>query len=63
MLLMDLLTQFLKNMNTVKSGKKHFNKNLIWVKKKKNIFNEVTLAGYMKNSLKMVMKRLEIIAT
>ena len=56
MLLMDLLTQFLKNMNTVKSGKKHFNKNLIWVKKKKNIFNEVKLAGYMKNSLKMIMK-------
>ena len=33
--------------------KKHFNK-------KKNNFNQVTLAGFVKNSLMMTMKMLEI---
>ena len=36
--------------------KKHFNK-------KKNNFNQVTLAGFVKNSLIMTMKKLEIIVT
>ena len=42
--------------------KKHFNKNLI-MEKKKNKFNQVTCVGYMKDSLMMTMKKLEIIVT
>ena len=33
------------------------------MKKKKNNFNEVTLAEFVKNSLMMTMKKLEIIVT
>ena len=39
--------------------KKHFNKNLIKIEDKQENFNQVTL----KNSLKMTMKKLEIIVT
>ena len=40
---------------------KHFNKNLIMVKKKNIYFNEVTVVGFVKNLLIMMRKKLEII--
>ena len=39
--------------------KKHFNKFRSWVKKKKNIFKQVTLAGFVKKSMIMTMKKSE----
>ena len=33
--------------------KKHFNKNLFTAEQKKKIFDQLTPAGYVKNSLKM----------
>ena len=43
--------------------KKHFAENLIMSEKKKNNFNRVTLAGFVKNPLIMTMKKQEIIVT
>ena len=41
--------------------KKHFNKNVIMSEKKKNNFNQITLAGFVKNPLMMTIKKSEII--
>ena len=43
--------------------KKHFNKNLIMSEEEEKNFNQVTLVGYLANSLMMKMKKLEIIDT
>ena len=40
---------------------KHFNKNLIMSEKKNIYFNKVTVVGFVKNLLIMMMKKLEII--
>ena len=37
--------------------KKHFNKNLIMREEEEKNFNQVTLAGYLVNSLMMKMKK------
>ena len=37
--------------------KKHFNKNLIMREEEEKNFNQVTLAGYLANSLMMKMKK------
>ena len=39
---------------------KHFNKGLIIVEKKNIYFNKVTIVGFVKNVLRMMMKKLEI---
>ena len=69
MLLINLLKQ-LKSMNTLKEYEycKRVGKNIstkIWslLQKKNNNFNEVTRVGFVKISLKMRMKKLEIIIT
>ena len=62
MLLLILLRQFLKSMNTAKKWQKiTLTKNWSWVKKKKNNFTQVTCVGYVKNSLMMTIKKLGII--
>ena len=43
--------------------KKHSNKNLIMSEEEENNFNRVTFAGFVRNSLKMTMKKLEIVVT
>ena len=42
--------------------KKHFKKNLIMTEEEEQLF-QVAFVGYAKNSLKMTMKKLEIIVT
>ena len=52
---MNLLKQFLRSLKTAtKLMNKHFNKNLI---------NKSTVVGFIKNLLKMMKKKSEIIAT
>ena len=48
MVLIDLLKQFLKSINTVKKQLKN-KENLIMTGTKKKIFDQVTHAGYLKN--------------
>ena len=56
----EFITAILKDWTKVM--KKRFNKILSWAKKKNN-FSPVTLVGFVKNSLMMTMKKLEIIGT
>ena len=58
----EFLKQFLKSMNTLKKWQRNI-LTKIWSWVKKNYFSQVTLAGFVANSLKITMKKLDTIVT
>ena len=63
--LMNLLNQFLRNINIAKKiMKEYFNKNLIRSEEEEHLFQKkVIVVGFVKNLLIMMKKKLEIIVT